>query len=139
MDSKSSYSFFTFFVWITGKLWWYWKYNKCNSKCSRGIQSAGVFFIFSVYERNLSLKASPGKIEQNMGCQQGVIIPEKSWIKQLNHSKKVDTKNSSFANNISWEQNWYSPYTDNMDHSDDKVIFHIIGSFVWPNAQKQTD
>ena len=64
----------------------------------------------SIYERNLSHETSATKINQDMGCQQSIVLFEKSWTKWITQFEATDIENSSFVDNLSWMTNSYTTY-----------------------------
>ena len=84
-NCKSSPWFFAH-IWIRAKLQYYWettKCNKCNSRDPRRPPTRGTLTSVLVYERSLSPETSTTKVHQDIGCQQGIILSEKSWTKWL--------------------------------------------------------
>ena len=45
-----------------------------------------------------------------MGCQQGIVLREKSWTKWLTQFEATDIENSSLFDNLSWIANSYTTY-----------------------------
>ena len=67
--------------------------NKCNSGDLRSPPTRGTLAYVLVYERTLSPETSTTKVHQHVGCQQGIVLSEKSWIKWLTHFEATDSEN----------------------------------------------
>ena len=62
------------------------------------------------------LTPPPTKMEQKMGCQQGIVISGRFLNKQITQSEIVNTENNNFANSVSREENSNSDYAKCCPH-----------------------
>ena len=70
----------------------------------------------SVFESNLSPETSTTKIQQDMGCQQGIVLSEKLWTKWITQFEATDIENSSLVDNLSSMKNSYTTYAQCYPH-----------------------
>ena len=118
-NSKSISWFLAYIVWTRTKPQCYWntpKCNTCNSRDPRSPPTRGTLVSVAIYEKNLSTETSTIKIHQDMGCQQGIVLSEKSRTKWLTHVEAHDIENSSLVDNLRWTTNSYTTYAQCHPH-----------------------
>ena len=130
-NCKSSPWFFAH-IWIRAKLQYYWettKCNKCNSRDPRRPPTRGTLASVSVYESSLSPETCTTKVHQDIGCQQGIILSEKSWTNGSFSLKQLKFKIAVLLTILAGRRTHTLDMLSvvHMDQSHDNVIFHIIG------------
>ena len=111
---KSSSWFLACIVWIRTEPQCYWDYiPKCNKCNSRDPARSFPLVSFLIYERNLSPETSATKVHQDMGCQQNVVLSEKSrtTCKWLTHVQATDILKTAALLTIlcGWKIYTYTP------------------------------
>ena len=51
-----------------------------------------------------------------MGCQQCIVLSEKSWTKWLTQFEATDVENNSLVANLTWTANSYTTYDQCYPH-----------------------